>query len=516
MSVIANELRAERRPSQTLADLVSSPAFFWAVVALYLAVHVMLRLWETPNLAKNDVQEAVSAQVWAWGYHPRNPPLHTWLLMASYSVFGVTLLAHVILKYLLLGTTFAFAFLAGRRLLSSPQLAILSALALTTLSPFAWTVHTALTHTLLLAAANLAVLWAAVRLTETQRLTDYALFGAALALGFLAKYSFALFLLPLIAAMLTQTSLRRALLHPRMLLSLGVALVLFAPHGLWMLEARFDFVQFLAEKQHSEAAHPYLVDVALGFGNVAVSALSFLAPFLFLFPAVFWRSFGAKASPASPWAAATALTIAFSLGLLLLDIFVLRATLFEQRYMMCALLLAPLVVFQWLDRRDPSGNSLATFAYGLVAVSILAGGALAGRALLEHRTCNRCWEELPFDAVVRDIRAAGFVDGTIVADHYNVAGNMRLAFPNSRIVAANYFVEQPPFEGEGQCLLVWNARNAGDALPAALADYLAWRALTPPPSAPHYVEAPLRRSRERIDRFAYLVLPDADAACRPR
>ena len=41
---------------------------------------------------ENVVQEALAAQGWAWGYHPRNPPLHTWLLMASYSVFGVGLI----------------------------------------------------------------------------------------------------------------------------------------------------------------------------------------------------------------------------------------------------------------------------------------------------------------------------------------------------------------------------------------------------------------------------------------
>jgi hypothetical protein len=315
--------------------------------------------------------------------------------------------------------------------------------------------------------------------------------------------------------MLTQPGLRRPLIDKRIFVSLAVALVLFAPHGLWMLEARFDFIRFLAEKQQSETAHPYLADVAAGFGNVAGAALSFLAPFAFVFPAVFGMHLRGRAAPATPWAAAIKLTIALSLGLLALDILVLRATLFEQRYMMCALLLAPLSAFQHLDRARLSEKSLRTFVVSLVVVALLAGAALSGRALLSHRSCNRCWEEMPFEALVHDIRAAGFVDGTIVADHYNVAGNMRLAFPESRVIAANYFVAQPPLDGDGQCLLVWNARNAGDALPAALADFLTWRGLPQPQEgAPRYVEAPLRRDHERLDRFAYWVLPDADANCR--
>lgn len=515
MSVIANDLRIQRKTS-TLTELLASPRVFWLIVGLYLVAHVALRLWETPNIAKNDVQEAVAAQAWAWGYHPRNPPLHTWLLMSSYSVFGVRLLAHVILKYTLIALTLGFAYLCGRRLLSSPTLAALSALSLTLLAPFAWTAHTALTHTLLLAAMNFGTLWAAIRLSVSRRTSDYALFGIMIGLGFLAKYSFALFLLPLLAAMLTQAELRRALLNWRMVVTLAVALLLFAPHGLWMLDARFDFVQFLSEKQQSENPQPYLAEVAKGLGAVLISALSFLAPMVLVFPIVFRRQLNAPAlNAASPWARATALIVVFGLGLLVLDVFVLRATQFEQRYMMCALLTAPLAAFLWLDPRNPTPASLAGFTIAMVVVAAVVFAGITGRALLEHRSCNRCWEEMPATDFAAALRQSGFVEGTIVADHYNVAGNMRLAFPDSRIVAANYFVAQPNRSADGQCLLVWNARNAGDAIPQALRDYLAWRGLSQPASAPSYFTAPLRRS-ERMDRFAFVFLERADGNCEAR
>jgi hypothetical protein len=113
----------------------------------------------------------------------------------------------------------------------------------------------------------------------------------------------------------------------------------------------------------------------------------------------------------------------------------------------------------------------------------------------------------------RAVRHAGFVDGAIVADHYNVAGNMRLLFPDSEIVAANYEVAHPPVLRSGQCLLVWNARNAGDELPDPLRRYLDLQGLDPA-GAPTFVDAPLRRST-RMDRFAYWIVPNADANCRP-
>lgn len=515
MTVVSGEVRAGARAA-SITDFLASRYAFWIVLVLYLAAHVLLRLWETPNIGKNDVQEAVAAQSWAWGYHPRNPPLHTWLLMASYSVFGVTVLAHAVLKYLLLGATYVFAYLSARRSLSTPLLATLCALSLALVSPFAWTVHTALTHTLLLAALIFATLWTTLRLTQERRATDYVLFGAMLGLGFLAKYSYPLFLLPLLAAMLSQHALRRALLDWRILISLGVGAVLFLPHGLWMLTGRFDFVEFLVTKQRSAADHLYLTDVALGAGNLVVAALSFLAPLVFIFPLIFAGARKQAAAPMSPWMRAVALTPVFGIGLLLLDVFVLRATQFEQRYLMCALGVAPLAMFQWLDRRPLSQASVRRFMIAIAVGSLIVLTGLAGRAAFYNRSCDRCVDEMPTGALVAQVRAAGFSGGTIIADHYNVAGNMRLAFPTARVYAANYFVTQPADRATGQCLLVWNARNAGDPLPPDLADHLARLDFPQPQDRPHYVEALLLRNAERRDRLAYWLVPNADGDCRPR
>jgi 4-amino-4-deoxy-L-arabinose transferase-like glycosyltransferase len=518
MTVISSEVRAPRAASAA-TSWIASPWFFWAALALYLVLHVALRLWETPNIAKNDVQEALAAQGWAWGYHPRNPPLHTWLLMASYSVFGVGLLAHVVLRYLLLGGVYLFGYLSGRRLLSTYALAVVGAISLTLLTPFTWTVHTALTHTLLLAVVILATLWSAMRLTAQRGWGDYILFGVLIGLGFLAKYSYPLFLIPLLAAMLCQTEFRRVLGSPKSLATLGAALAVFAPHGLWMLGARFDFIQFLTDKQHSEAPHPYLIDVASGLGNVAAGALTFLAP-LILLAVIFLRKL-VRTQPAeiSPWARTLGLAAVFGVGLLVLDVFVLRATQFEERYFMCAMLVTPLALFAWVDRRAPElgRNTLARFAGATFVITLIVAAGLTGKALFYNQSCGRCWEEMAVPSLVHQIRtASGFHGGTIIADHYNVAGNMSVAFPDARVIAANYVVEEPRQDAAGQCLLVWNARNAGDALPPTLADYLAQNHLRPPAGEPTYVDAPLLRSAHRMDRFAYWLLPNADGNCEPR
>ena len=518
MSVLSSEPRAIRATPATATGL-SSPLVFWIVLALYLGAHVALRLWETPNLGKNDVQEALAAQGWAWGYHPRNPPLHTWLLMASYSVFGVGVLAHVVLKYVLLGTTYAFAYLCGRRLLPSNALAVSAAVALSLLTPFAWTVHTALTHTLLLGAVALASLWAAIRLTAHRRWFDYALFGALIGLGFLAKYSYPLFLAPLIAAMLCEPVLRRALSSPRIFPTLGAAVLVFLPHGLWMLSARFDFVAFLVEKQHAAAPHSYLADLGLGLASLTVGAVSFLAPLILVVAIVLRGVLRSQWKHLSPWARSLTLVPVFGLGLLVLDALVLRATQFEERYFMCALIVAPLALFSRLDGRSPgiSVSKLAAFGAGALAIALIVFAGLTGKALFYNQSCRRCWDEMAVPELVHQMRtASGFQQGTIIADHYNLAGNMSLAFPDARVIAANYVVEEPRQDAGGQCLLVWNARNAGDPVPPSLAEYLARRQLTLPAGAPSYFEAPLLRSAHRMDRFGYWLLANADGNCDPR
>ncbi len=507
MSVRQDDVRAVG--TRSFAATLSPGAVFALTVVVYLALHVALRLWETPIIAKNDVQEAVAAQAWAWGYHPRNPPLHTWLLMGSYSIFGPSLIAHVALKYTLLGGVFAFAYLCAKRLVSSPAVAVVAALSMSLLGPLAWTVHTALTHTLLMAALILATLWAAMRLTDRGRPVDYFLFGLAVGLGLLAKYSFLLFLGPLLAAMLTQRDLRAPLMSARMLVAIAAMAVVLTPHALWMLTAHFDFVAFLGQKQHGETTGPYLASAVEGVGALLTGALIFLAPFVIVAPLIFWKQRKVTAQPSTSWQRAVVLICGFGLALLLIDVLFFQATQFELRYFTAALLLAPLAAFQWIDRRDPKAGQLRAVCIAVAAVAFIGFAGLSGRALLANRSCDRCWEEMPTEQLTQALRSAGFTGGVIVADHYNLAGNMRLAFPSSRTVAANYDVALPVYAGGGTCAVVWNARNAGDALPPAIADYLHGEGLPAVVEQPQYVEALLRRSADRVDRFGFVLLPAA-------
>src|SRR3954447_13371695 len=95
----ADRWRTAARTARRLFELVVTPHGFWAGLAGYLVLHFLLRLWASPNIGTDEVEQALFAQSWAWGYNPRQPPLFTWLLLGAYALFGAGIVAHLALKY---------------------------------------------------------------------------------------------------------------------------------------------------------------------------------------------------------------------------------------------------------------------------------------------------------------------------------------------------------------------------------------------------------------------------------
>ena len=485
---------------------------FWLALGVYVVAHFALKLWASPNIGTDDVQAALAAQSWAWGYEPRNPPLPTWLLMGFYSVFGVTTAAHAALRYTLYFALFGFAYLCGRRVLETPGLAELSALSLVLLLMFGWTAHNAFSHTLALAAAQFAALWSYLRLVQRRQIGDYALFGLCAALGLLVKYNFLLFLLPLLMASLFVAPARRALTSWRPLVSALVAASVLAPHALWLLHVDHDFGQTLAATTRVGHVSGYLANVAAGLGNLVVSLGGESAPLWIVAPFLFWPLWRIKAEPA-PEHRLLWLVLALSLAAPVLFVVAAQATDIKARYLAPILLQAPLALFAWLDTRSPSPRALKLHTGAAAAMAVLAFVVLAGQALFYNSHCRRCWLEMPIPALSQRLRENGFEAGTIVAAEWHVGGTLRLHFPRAAVLVPSFRETSTP-RTHGGCVLVWNARLDGDAPPAPMLDLATERLGHPPPGAPAYADVLMLRSADRFDRFGYWLVPGANGDCR--
>jgi hypothetical protein len=489
---------------------------FWLLLAVYLAAHTALRLWASPNIGTDEVEQALFAQTWSWGYNPRQPPLFTWLLLGAYKLFGAGVLAHVMLKYAALGVMYGCAYRCARRLIADPATAALATWALLLIYGFGWSVHTGVTHTLVMSALIFANLLALLRLVEQRRAVDYVLFGVATGLGLLTKYSYGFFIGPLLCAGLTVPSIRAALRTRDMLIALGGAVLIVLPHALWMLIVGRDYGATLAELGAVGARHTYLANVATGLGSLVKASALFLAPFWIVALALFWPVFRRPGAPARPWLRALAAALAIGIILLVLTVLIAEVTYFKDRRMHALLLTAPLLVFLWLDHRAIDPWRLRWLAAAIGAVLVLVFVILLGQALIEPYTCRRCWLHMPLPALEQAIRQSGFERGTIVADEEHVGGNLRLAFPTARVLSPAYETLDVPAPGSGACLLAWHARFAGDAIPARLLGFLDRRFQLTPSGTPIVLDLPMMRRADRLDRFAYLIVPNADGDCRPR
>jgi hypothetical protein len=105
----------------------------------------------------------------------------------------------------------------------------------------------------------------------------------------------------------------------------------------------------------------------------------------------------------------------------------------------------------------------------------------------------------------RAFQRAGFRQGTILAESYDLGGNLRAVFPQSRVVTPGYPVGVfgPPVSGP--CLLVWE----GDRKPSTdLTDYLAanYGVTIKDAVTQGDVNAPLLTSRKRRDTMNYILV----------
>ena len=71
------------------------------IIGVYFAVQVAVRVFISPSLGKDEAEQVLLAQEWAWGYGSQ-PPLYTWMAILLFRVFGEGVLALALLKNLLL------------------------------------------------------------------------------------------------------------------------------------------------------------------------------------------------------------------------------------------------------------------------------------------------------------------------------------------------------------------------------------------------------------------------------
>ncbi len=493
------------------------PAGFTALVLAYGLVHLVLRLALSTALTIDDSREAMFAQTLEWGYQARQPPLYNWLVWGAVRLFGVGVLALTVVKYAVLGAAYLFVYGSARRVLREPRLAALAACSLLLMVPLSWVVHETLTHSLVVLAAAAATFYALLRVEASGSRAAYAALGLTLALGFLSKFSFALFAGALLLAALTVDRFRARILHPRILWTAAIAVLLLLPFGLWFYQHDFSLGRLYREEVDPGEPDPWLPGVASALYYMARMTFYYLTPlwivFLVLFPEA-WRSKGADADAVPAHRLLERFFLA-ELGILLAGALLGGLAYLKFRWLMPAYFLFPLYFLSRLDVRAVGEARIRRFAAILLTAELVVVAAFVASIVRGDWLGRASHLNAPYRALGDQIAAAGFTGGTIAAGEGALAGNLKLRFPASRVIGIATRDYVPARRGDGQCLVVWE-KERSETVPPELREWLAAVLGAPlPGDAPVRVaEARYDFARRQVHRVRYVLLPGGAGRCR--
>ncbi len=482
-------------------------SFFIGLIGGYVALHFLLRIVFSPVIGTDDVTQAIHAQVLAWGYEFRQPPLYTWLQWFSDRIIGVGVASHAFLKYLLLFFTYSFLYLIGRAIYARQGTAAIAALSLWLTYPFAVSIHQGVTHSILLSALIAASAYAFIRLERRRSLSGYLVLGVLLGLGIFSKYGFLVFAAAFLLAALSLPRFRRVVLDRRMLPTLAIVILIALPPLLWLIERQTATLAAVAALGPKTAQASSFLPRLTNLFSLASSIVQFLAP-LWLFLLVFFPR-ALRRSEAQPGrnddhVRLLGRTLLFSLAMLVIAMLAGLLGKVQPRWMHAFLLLFPLYFFARAENAYPDGVAKTGYLITLAAIPLVVITLWAGQTYLGPSLGKATRFHAPYDLLSGHLRKEKLSPGLIIAGDEYLGGNLRLGFPDSRVISASFpFTPAAPMNGT--CLLIWNTAG-GKALPPWLEKFLVGAADAPREEIRVW-KAPYHHSSRDFLEVAYLSLP---------
>jgi 4-amino-4-deoxy-L-arabinose transferase-like glycosyltransferase len=261
----------ERRPQAAFAAFLALHALVWTALPSLLY----------PNLPLDLIEALTYGREWQLGYD-KLPPLPWWLIETLYRLVGVDAAYYALAQAAVVGA-FAAIWLTARPLVG-PVGALVAVLMLDGLHYFHFTAAK-FNHDVIQLPLWALAGYAFHAALKHRRLIHWALLGLAIGLALWAKYFVVVLAAPLALFLLFDRDARRALAMPGPWIALAIALVVMAPHLVWLV--RNDFLPF-AYASARAAPMRGLFDHVLHPVVFAVSQLVFLIPALLIAAAVVW------------------------------------------------------------------------------------------------------------------------------------------------------------------------------------------------------------------------------------
>ncbi len=521
----------DRLAARTAGRLLSGPRFAGALI-LYLVLIALIKGQLYLGGIGHDVNQLVLSQAFQLGYDNRNPPLFTWLVIAATEALGPGLGAVLAVKSLTMLVLYWFFYLAARRALRDPALAVLAALAPFAMYEVGLWLAIKYSNTAALAALCMTSVYVLIRLGESGRTFWYLSFGAVAGLGLLAKYNYAIILVALVLAGLCDAGFRANLRDRRILLSLAIALAIIAPHAYWMVTEAPGYQDVTTGRFGMSSGLPPGERLTAGSLAGLKAILNMLLPLALGVPFLAWTAWRGRAEDAgatepADWPGRRYFRL-FGIYLLIcaIAVFVLVAASGAVKvrvHFLFIFLPFPIWLFAWLQSLRPSRVTRDRIALAFVLLALASPVIMAAKYVIHPLGDRLVPYNLPYQDLAERLREAGFTRGTLYAHDfpYTLSGNLRPYLPGVRILGDNTPHFTPPAnEVPGACLLLWakHRKSTGDgamiATAARLFGFDTEMDDLGGDSVLFETDVAIVGGRGRKQSFAYRLFPDGAGTCR--
>ncbi|GAA4458511.1 ArnT family glycosyltransferase [Novipirellula rosea] len=416
---------------------------FATVLFAYFGLHVVIRVCISGSLDFDESEQAFLSQWFSLGYNSQ-PPLYTWMQTALFHLFGYGVMPLALLKNVLLALTYLCVFGTVRKATGNAAMALVASLAMMTIPQIAWESHRDLSHTVAVTFAVSLLVYCVVSLRHQPHWKWYVAIGLTCGFGLMSKYNFGIVILAVMAAAVSVPSYRRWLLDRRLILSVVVATVLIAPHTYWAV----DHLQLASSKTIStltrEQTDSWGSNVSHGVYALVTSTLACCLLTLAIFLVAFrdslknvylqWKSNSIAADPTTLLIERFLLIVAIALMMLVLSGHALE---FKNRWIQPFACLFPAYLMLRVGRFANSDrvamNRVCISAVTLMAVVLIA---IVARPMLSQKRNKFIWLNIPYPQFAETIEnEIGEAPAIIITPHMHSAGNLKLQFPNSLVIA---------------------------------------------------------------------------------
>jgi 4-amino-4-deoxy-L-arabinose transferase-like glycosyltransferase len=259
---------------------------FW--FAIYTVVHLLIRQFFSSTLQLDDAEQIRLSQELLLGYPIPQPPMYSWLSWTMFQIVGVGLFALTLLKYTLITLTFWITWLVSGQLFQHLQTRYIAIFSYLLMPSFAWHMHQGFTHTILLGFGIVLSLHALLSLKDNPSTKNYIYLGLAFGIGLMGKYSFLIFMVPILISALSIDSYRKIILDSKILITIGAFVLMIGPHAYWLSQHYQEIFSSIDQKLQVTSDNT-LIDRFKSAWQFSTAAVAFVVPFALVFLINSWR-----------------------------------------------------------------------------------------------------------------------------------------------------------------------------------------------------------------------------------